>query len=443
MANNDLNSIAQEVVLLSQELELAQKTNDWPEVDDILTRFKDAGEKALSLDESVSDKYFLYAMTTRPRFDFRSRQQDYRLAGDVILESLMNIQPLFRHLDEERPIVIICTHLQYFIDTVGKVFVEDFEDPSMKRKSWGDYGNYPEMFFNSRSELLSILCDLYVQCIDFLRLLSPANPMISQQDAFLSILDKAGLVGNTKCKLNNIAEYLENIKSYWETIRPPKYDEIDINPFDTSIPDDDSCVDLFQETLEDYDINYDNLYNNIESLETMFPGLKLVANFNEFIVNYVEYCNRNQIIPFYCYGIDIKECVPYCPAMVAMKYSTIARRCFLLLHDELGMSRKELIDLICDDNGFLDYDTVLDYAEKSKDLLMQSIIVSLVSTDFETEGILLENKKLELSLFGEINYDDDIEVIHEHFEDIDEEAIENKMNEYKEALMKCNCLTKR
>ena len=127
MANNDLNSIAQEVVLLSQELELAQKTNDWPEVDDILTRFKDAGEKALSLDESVSDKYFLYAMITQPIYDIRFNQQDYKAAGDVMFESLINIQPLFDHLDEERPASIVCHHLLNLTETISRLYV-DYSD---------------------------------------------------------------------------------------------------------------------------------------------------------------------------------------------------------------------------------------------------------------------------------------------------------------------------
>ena len=216
MANYDANQIGREIMALSFRLKKAQHDKDWIAIDGIIQGLHEAGEKALAMDLDIVDRCKLYVVTTQPVFEFYFQQQDYRAAGDLIIESLNNVSELFDLFDQEVPTTIVFKHLFDLFNVVASAEVKHHEDPSTISESWSNAVRDP--FYDYKYRLMCMLADLLSQALENLKQINPTVPLINHYAPFFDQLRKADMLGHSDCELDNLATELELISLNWSFI---------------------------------------------------------------------------------------------------------------------------------------------------------------------------------------------------------------------------------
>lgn len=404
MENLQLN--ARQIMMTCQQLKIASAQNDAAMENKIMKQLKSLADDVVTNDKSWS-RFIPYVTAIKAIYDVYEQRSDLFNSCEIAIESLQMMAPLAEYINQEKPASMLTSHLDLALYPMYQMHLK------MVSQS-----------IEHDISPITLLADLLKANAHNLSQINPKNPLVEGLYRHVNELEKAGMTGLCGDMELSLYPCIILLGDLWDESKSKYQANHDSQSSVSSNEDfsemfeilmgcsgrfgipnnvelDDKIVDMILSPIYESiksAIDYDNIISDFSTQNPLSNGFSFARAFYNFSYFYTEYCNNRGIVPSTLSQLYIDEAVPYCPSSIAVQLHEEALSCFLSLAETMGLSKDELIEKVRND------DAMLDMAEVSDEYL-QPVIISLVETNIEAEGVVLFNRGMALKA---MKFDDKI-----------------------------------
>lgn len=402
----NLQMSARQIMMMCQQLKMASAQNDTAMEDNIIEQLKSLADDIVTNDDSWS-RFVPYVTAIKAIYDVYEKRSDLYSCCELAIESLMEMTPLTRYINQEKPASMLTLHLDLALYPMYQM-----------------HGIMASQNIEHDISPITLLADLLKDNVHNLSQINPSNPLVNGLYRHVCELDNAGLTGTCGDMDLQLYPCIVLLNDFWKEAKS-KYQTYS-NSRNTTIDDivnmellrklmsfsnsgrfgisdskelDEKTIDMILQPIYENvqeAIDYDKLLSDFDNLESISNGFSFARAFYNFTYYYTEFCNYRGITPFNLSTLYIDDAVPYCSSLRVVQLHDEAKRCFISLADTLGLSKDELIEKLENDDAMLDMAVISDEH-------LQPLIISMVETNIEAEGVILANRGMALKA---LNFED-------------------------------------